>query len=292
VNLVINLNKPKGLTSNDALQRVKRLFKVRKAGHAGTLDPLAEGVLVIGLNEATKILPYLTGLDKEYVFTSRFGIITDTYDAEGNIVDKRDIKGISQEAIEEIIPRFTGKIAQRAPIYSALKHKGKPLYDYARAGIGIEPPVRVIEITELRLIDVNPPIATFKVKCSSGTYIRSLCHDIGLALGSGAHITVLKRTRIGHFSIDEAVSIDELPNTKRGIMTIDSALQHLPELHIPQGLIDYLKQGRAIKTSERTPAQDVHDPSMLVRLLDPQGTVFAIGHVSGGVVRVKRVLKG
>ncbi len=298
MNLLVNLNKRTGITSNEALIETKRAFNVRKAGHGGTLDPLAEGVLIIALNEATKILPYLSGLDKEYLFTAHLGVITETFDAEGAVVEERSLSGLKESLIEEVLVKFTGNITQRPPRYSAIKLRGRPLYDYARKGIVVEPAPRTVSIHKIKLVDCSMPFVTFRVVCSTGTYIRSLCHDIGLALGVGAHIAMLRRTKIGPFNLDNATAIEHLPKGKLGLFSIDDALSHMPYLQLPKDLTVLAQQGVPIELTRLGGIpQDLHnrfkddaEKPCMIRLLDERHQTFAIGQASGAKIKIKRVL--
>ncbi|MFQ3573282.1 MAG: tRNA pseudouridine(55) synthase TruB [Thermodesulfovibrionales bacterium] len=290
MHVVINLNKPKGLTSNDALIRVKKAMKIRKAGHAGTLDPLATGVLLIGTNEATKILPYLLKLDKEYLFTARLGVITDTYDSEGNIIEERDIGTIDINNLLAVLENFQGQIVQKPPAFSALKHKGKPLYEYARKGINIESKEREINIQHLELIDLSPPFASFKAVCSSGTYIRSLCHDIGMAMGTGAHIISLTRTRIGNFTLQNSLNLEDLPHARQGFINIDNALQHVQSIVIDKNLQDKVRKGEGFSVKNNSISQEDTLKEGYVRIIDHMYKTFAIGWFNGNRVTVKRLL--
>lgn len=294
MDIVINLYKQRGITSNDALLQVKRTFKSRKTGHSGTLDPLAEGVLIIGLNNATKIFPYLSGLTKEYIFTAHLGITTDTYDQEGKIVEQRDAKHISEQMIRDILPSFLGEIRQRPPLFSAIKISGKPLYDYARKGIFVNINERTVKIHRIELLSFEYPFFTMIVECSTGTYIRSICHDIGQMLGVGAHITTLKRTRIGHFSINDSVSIEELLSSSKGIFTIEQSLSHIPSLRLTGEFINKARHGNPIKLNKK----DCHIESNIffkntgyIRLLDERLKTFALGHIKGDLLRIKRVIE-
>src|SRR5208283_2468301 len=182
MDLVVQFNKSGNMTSHDAVSAVKKLFKVRKAGHAGTLDPLATGVLLVCLNEATKITGYLSDLGKEYIVTAKLGEATDTYDTEGVITRRIAVPDITRADIETTLQRFTGDIEQTPPMYSAIKVDGRPLYELARKGIEIERRPRVVTIHSVDLIEVSLPYIKLRVVCSKGTYIRSLCNDVGNAL--------------------------------------------------------------------------------------------------------------
>ena len=214
-NLVINLNKPKGLTSQQAVTKVKKLFAVRKAGHAGTLDPIATGILLVCLNEATKITRFLADADKEYLAMMKLGERTDTLDSEGKIIYKATDFSVDKNLIESVLERFRGKIEQIPPMYSAIKVAGKPLYMLARKGIEVERRHRSVNVYKLDIAGFAPPFLEIRVLCSKGTYIRTLCDDIGTALGTGAHVVELKRTKIGDFILEDSAGFDELPNKEK-----------------------------------------------------------------------------
>lgn len=211
------IDKPAGMTSHDVVDRVRKIFGTRRVGHAGTLDPFATGLLIVGVGTATKKLTALVGLDKTYEATARLGVTSDTFDIEGV---KTEVVGVepphasipTREAIEHVLSSFRGGYEQKAPLHSAKKIGGKKLYDLARAGTATEEmrPVKMVTIPELEIIEYAWPDLSFRVSCSSGTYIRSLADDIGRALGCGAYLTELRRTKIGTFSLDQAVKLDNL----------------------------------------------------------------------------------
>jgi len=209
---VLLLDKPEGLSSNHALQRAKRALNARKAGHTGTLDPFATGLLVCCLGRATKLAGRLLDSDKGYVATVRFGEETDSGDLTGQIVSAvpEGFEGISREALDAVLPEFRGDIEQIPPMHSALKRDGKPLYKYAREGIELERPPRPVTIHALNILSVTPAEAVLEVLCSKGTYIRTLAQDIGRRLGCGAHLTALRRTHVGPFCVDQAIALDTL----------------------------------------------------------------------------------
>lgn len=203
---VFPVDKPEGVTSFRMVQLVRRLSGIKKVGHSGTLDPFASGVLVICVGRpATRLISQLMEGDKEYEATMQLGVITDTQDPEGKVVEKRPVGDITPGSIAECLARFTGKQMQTPPVYSALKHKGKPLYHYARKGVNLVKEPRLIEIKELHCLGFGDDTLTFRVVCSKGTYIRTLAADIGEYLGCGAHLKKLQRTRNGFFSLAETV---------------------------------------------------------------------------------------
>ncbi|GAB2888240.1 tRNA pseudouridine(55) synthase TruB [Paralcaligenes ginsengisoli] len=209
---VLLLDKPEGLSSNHALQRAKRALDAKKAGHTGTLDPFATGLLVCCLGRATKISAAMLNADKVYHATIRFGEETDSGDLTGNIVFQAiaPFPGIARDDLERILPAFRGEIEQVPPMYSALKRDGKPLYEYARLGIELDRPARKVTIYKLEILSFTGHEAHLAVHCSKGTYIRTLAQDIGRQLGCGAHLTALRRTQVGSFSLDDAVALEAL----------------------------------------------------------------------------------
>lgn len=206
---VLLLDKPTGMTSNAALQTVRRLFNAAKAGHTGTLDPLATGLLPLCFGEATKFAGELLNADKSYRATLRFGVTTDTADSEGRVLETRPVD-FTTEQLREVLADFTGDIDQVPPMYSALKRDGKPLYEYARAGVEIERESRRVTIHRLELCSHVGNEAVIEVDCSKGTYVRTLAADIGSRLACGAHLVALRRTRIGPFDVGQAASLDVL----------------------------------------------------------------------------------
>ena len=204
---IVIIDKPAGKTSHDVVSEVKKIMGAKKAGHTGTLDPMATGVLPICLNEATKLAQFLTGENKEYLATMLLGVKTDTLDTEGEITGKSD-KFVSEEEIRAALAKMVGKIQQVPPAYSAVKHCGQPLYKYARKGIFLETAAREIDIYSIVVEDISFPRVTFRIACSKGTYIRSICADVGEMLGCGACLCGLRRLRSGLFSTDMAVSLE------------------------------------------------------------------------------------
>ncbi|MGO9013627.1 MAG: tRNA pseudouridine(55) synthase TruB [Dissulfurispiraceae bacterium] len=295
MDLVVQFNKSGNSTSHDAVAAVKKLFKVRKAGHAGTLDPLATGILLICLNEATKITGYLSDLDKEYIVTARLGESTDTYDTEGTITRQSSAAlAVTRKEVETTLSEFTGEIEQTPPMFSAVKMNGRPLYELARKGIVVDRKPRVVMVRSIEIIEFKMPYLRLRVSCSKGTYIRSLCNDIGDALGVGAHVTELARTRIGDFTLENAAAIDELPQKTEALHTIDAALKHLCEIRLNGD--EYM---RAINGSP-VPFAEAEDRrtggmeslrSAFVRLRNPEGNIFGIGKVAATSIKIERLFK-
>jgi tRNA pseudouridine55 synthase len=231
---ILNINKPAGITSFSAVAAVKRLTGERRAGHAGTLDPDATGVLPVCLGKATRIVEFLMDAHKIYRAVIEMGISTDTYDAAGKEIKHSDFSCVTKDIFNIALESFRGKIQQVPPMHSALKYRGQPLYNLARAGITVERQSRAVTIYRLELIDWQPPLVTLEIECSKGTYIRSLANDIGERLGAGAHMKNLIRSAYGNFNIEDAVSLEQFEdsvqqgNWQRYLHPIDSVLGHLP----------------------------------------------------------------
>lgn len=270
---VINLDKPKGITSQDAVTKVKRCLKVKKAGHAGTLDPMATGVLLVCVGEATKVARFLADMDKEYAATLKLGERTDTLDAEGTVIERADSVNVSLGDITRVLEGFKGEIRQIPPMYSALKRSGTPLYELARKGIEVERQERAVHIYEIEIVGFDGLFLTIRVKCSKGTYIRTLADDIGRALGPGAHLSALRRTKIGKFRAEESINIENL--TDESLIPIDNTLSHLKELTTSPEEYKFLSKGTSVSiTAGKFPESEY------IRLYDPHGKLFAIGFVS------------
>ena len=224
----INVNKPSGMTSHDVVSFLRRNLKIKKIGHTGTLDPMANGVLPIAVGDATRLIQYLSD-DKEYVATVKFGVSTDTYDKEGEIVSTSD-KIVGQTELEEALNQFRGEILQKPPIYSALKKNGKKLYEYAREGKEVEIEARKVTIEKLDLLSLENNVAKLRVKCSKGTYIRSIAHDLGEVLGCGAHLIGLTRTIAGDFKIENSIELSTIENSENKENFIENPLNYFSNL--------------------------------------------------------------
>lgn len=268
---ILNIDKPAGLTSHDVVNRVRRIAGTRRVGHGGTLDPLATGVLIVAVERATRLLEYITGQPKTYEATVRLGTATTTYDAEGEIVAERPVN-LSEAAVREALPQFEGDIQQLPPMYSAVKQGGKALYKLARQGIEVAREYRPVTIYELTLLNWQPPDLELRVRCSAGTYIRSLAHDLGQALGCGGFLAALRRTAIGDFRVEQAVPLDELTTEdwQHFAQPADQAVAHLPRLDLPDAAAQHLLHGRRIQRTAEQPQQPV------VRAYDPAGNFIGI----------------
>lgn len=250
VNGVLLLDKPKGVSSNHALQRVRRLFQAQKAGHTGTLDPMATGLLPICLGEATKFSSHLLEADKVYRTRVELGVITDTGDAEGTIIEQHEVPSLSVDDVEAVLARFRGEIDQVPPMYSALKHQGKKLYELAREGKQVERAARRVSVYDARLLSFEGTAFELEVSCSKGTYIRTLAEDIGQALGCGAHISQLRRLKTGPFLADAMWTLEALEALadqaalEAELMPVDVLVDHLPLLTVDDTAHSRLAHGQ------------------------------------------------
>ena len=245
---ILVVNKPQGWTSHDVVGRIRRLTHQKRVGHAGTLDPMATGVLLVCLGRATRVAEYLMDSDKTYRAVVRLGVETDTYDAEGQVVATQPVN-VDESELRAVLARFIGEIDQVPPMYSALKRDGKPLYKLARQGIEVERKPRRITIYDIALRAWQSPDATIDVRCSSGTYIRSLAHDMGAALGCGAHLIALTRLASGSFTLEDAVMLENLtgPEDLPGLLhPLDAALQNLPILTLDADQARRVLMGQAV----------------------------------------------
>lgn len=247
---VLLLDKPVGLSSNTALQKARRLLNAQKAGHTGTLDPLASGLLPLCFGEATKFSADLLNADKEYVTTVRFGIKTTTGDAEGDIVLERDVH-FDRPTLEAVLDQFRGEIEQIPPMYSALKRDGKPLYELARRGEEVKREPRKVVISHIDILDFNPPEVTLSVRCSKGTYIRVLGEDIGERLGCGGHLTSLRRTATGALRIEQSVSLEAFEamdeNARlQALSAPDCLLSTLPAVELDEVQTERFRHGGSV----------------------------------------------
>jgi len=254
---ILNINKPASVTSHNVVARVRRLADLRRVGHAGTLDPMATGVLVLCLGRATKVAEYIADAPKTYLATIHFGVVTETWDTEGQVVQRRDVAGLSLADVEAVLPEFLGRIEQTPPAYSALKRDGQPLYRLARRGIAVSPPPRTVEIRQLEVLAWRPPELVLKVACAKGTYMRSLAYDLGERLRVGAHLSALVRLAVGQFRIEDAADLQALERGAPGLWThyvvpLRRALSHLPGLTIDEDTARRLSLGQAVSLPEQS----------------------------------------
>ena len=269
---VLCVDKPLGMTSHDVVNRIRRTAGLRRVGHAGTLDPLATGVMLLCLGRSTRLIEYLVGHDKVYETTVRLGQTTSTYDAEGEIVAKRPFTHLTLNQIQDALEPFRGEIQQQPPLYSAIKKDGQPLYKLARQGKeDVERPFRPVTIHELTLLKWDPPHLSLRVHCSSGTYIRSLGHDLGQALGCGGHLAALRRLAVGNFTVETAVPLTTLApeNITHYLLPPDTAVRHLSRLDLSETAAADILQGKPIPQTNEPSAE-------LARAYGPDGQFLGI----------------
>jgi len=293
---ILLLDKPAGITSNDALQKIKRLYRAARAGHTGSLDKPATGMLPLCLGEATKISSYLLNADKTYVAVAKLGEVTSTADAEGEILETRQVPEFNQQQLEKVIAQFVGDIEQVPPMYSALKVDGQRLYKLAYQGLEVERKSRPVTIHQVDLLHFDKDSFAIQVRCSKGTYIRTLVEDIGQALGCGAHVNSLRRLSTGPFNEAQMVSMETIENLAkeeeegdaaldRLLVPGDSALEHLAEVNLSEEMTYYLCLGQAVSVPQ-APTDG------LVRIYDHNRAFIGIGTIlDDGRVAPKRLLK-
>jgi tRNA pseudouridine55 synthase len=283
---VLLLDKPLGLSSNDALQKAKRLYRAEKAGHTGTLDPLATGLLPLCFGAATKFSQVSLDADKAYRATLRLGQTTRGGDAEGEVLQVREVQ-VDRAAIEAVCRRFTGAIEQVPPMHSALKHEGRALYDFARAGIVVDRAARAVTLHAIDIIDWQDEVLVIDVRCSKGTYIRTLAEDIGEALGCGAHLSALRRIACGKLSLDAAVTLQQLtalsePERDALLQPADALLADWPRVQLPDD-----EAGRFLTGLRRRVSLD---DAAAVRVYGPDDAFLGSAHIAGGELIADRLL--
>lgn len=256
------VDKPVGISSHDVVNRLRRKFSIKRVGHAGTLDPLASGLLIAAVGPATRFLQYLATEPKVYVGEVKFGAATTTFDAEGDVTANGSVPARLEELVVDALPKFQGLIEQMPPIYSAIKKDGRPLYDYARAGVEVQPNSRRVFIASVDLLESTGDSVKLRVECSGGTYIRSLAHDLGAAIGCPSHLSSLRRISAGRFAVDTASAIDNLG--PEAIIPLAEALQPLPHLIVTA------EQARTVQMGQRLPIERMlNDGDKVVIIKDP-----------------------
>ena len=282
---VLNINKPLGMTSHDVVNRIRRITGIRRVGHTGTLDPLATGVLLICIGRAARLSEYLVGQDKRYRAVIRLGLETDSYDGEGLVVSEHPVE-VDLGDIEQALEQFKGTIQQQAPAYSAVKVGGEALYKKARRGEVSERPVREVTIHEMEILNWSKPLLELELHCSSGTYIRSVAHNLGQSLGCGGSLDGLKRTSVGSFLLDESVELDELDpvSWEESLLPMDCAVAHLPRMVVTAEEAVKLHQGQSLPSPEET----IDDS--LVRVYDDMNTFVGVAASSTGRLKAKKIL--
>ncbi len=311
LNGVVVVDKPAGMTSHDVVDRARKLFRTKRIGHTGTLDPDATGVLVLCLGVATRLAEYLSASRKHYVAEVVFGIETDTQDASGQVLAERDASALTAEAVRALLPQFEGTISQVPPMVSALHHQGKRLYELAREGITVERAARTVQIDRIALRQFVPgrhPVATLEVTCSTGTYIRTLAADIGAAAGYGGMMQSLRRTWVGSgagegdraFTLEAAHTLEELEARAREgtlaevVLPLRAALVSWPQVRLEAGELARLQHGQSVRWSDIPPApwqkREALTPETPVAVLDLAGEVCAIARAEAGQLRPVKVL--
>jgi len=289
---ILLLDKPLGISSNDALQKVKSLFKAQKAGHTGSLDPLADGMLPICFGIGTKLSAFLLDADKHYWVRVKLGVTTATGDAEGEVLQTRSAEGVGREQVEAVLPRFLGTISQLPPMYSALKHQGQRLYKLAREGIEVEREPREISIHSIELGAFEDDEFEMQVHCSKGTYVRTLAEDIGEALGCGAHVIGLRRTGVGPYTGLPMVTLDQVRElAEQGqealdalLLPVDTALGEWPAVQLSKDSAYYLKMGQPVLVP-KAPTEG------WVRLYEGEDRFIGVGQVDDdGKIAPKRLM--
>jgi len=295
---ILLLDKPTGMTSNKVLQEIKQLFHARKAGHTGSLDPLATGMLPICFGDATKVSGFLLDADKRYTVTCKLGIKTTTADSEGDILEQRPVPELSQDGLEAILEPFRGDIDQIPPMHSALKHNGERLYNLARQGVEVERKARPVTIYELSLLSLTKNELQLEVHCTKGTYVRTLVEDIGESIGCGAHVIQLRRTTVGTYqdpatmiTLDVLREMEQADREARGgyvemdklLHSVESALGAWPDVQLTEDAAYYLRQGQPVLVKQ-SPTEG------LVRLFNPQSQFIGVGEIQeDGMVAPRRL---
>jgi tRNA pseudouridine55 synthase len=281
LNGIIVVDKPADMTSAKVVAVVKKLLGVKKVGHTGTLDPFATGVLVCCINKATKLSKFFLAGWKKYSAVLHLGVETDTQDATGSVISPEKEVACPEESIRNVFRRFEGVIEQHPPVYSALKHRGVPLYKLARSGKPVQKPARRVTIVYNRIKEICLPLIRFETYCSAGTYIRTLCADIGNALGCGGHLKELRRTESGDFTIEDAVSLHELEQMVQSmtvpnhIISMADALRRMPQYIADEFLIKKIKHGRII-FNEDIRANSVKIPGGNIKIVDKKGNLIGV----------------
>ncbi len=277
------VNKKTKMTSHDVVEKLRGILNFKKIGHAGTLDPNASGILLACLGKATKIAKFLTEYDKEYEAVIKLGVTTDTYDQEGKIIQIENDLKISEVEVRRAVESFKGEIWQTPPLYSAIKQKGKKLYQYARAGKQVERKKRKVIIKDVRVLEIKLPYVKLKVSCSKGTYIRSLANDIGERLGCGAHLFSLCRTRIGPFELKDALDLEAMEEIRNEdkignfLISVEKVLAHIPSVVVKDGFAKRIREGPNLFPSSVSSAEKEFNKDQMICIKNNQKEIIAIG---------------
>ncbi len=293
INGILIIDKPQGLTSHDVVAKIRRLIGVKRVGHTGTLDPMATGVLGICIGKATRIAEYLSSNDKEYIAEAMFGIVTDSLDTTGRVLNSSDASGVDEEDVSAATQCFVGEILQAPPMVSAVHHEGKRLYELAREGKRIEIQPRRVTISKMELLQFHPgehPVAKWRVVCSSGVYVRSLCADIGEKLGCGAAMSYLRRIRVGVFDIGNALTLEHIKamqesgSLAEALTPIPIALKEWGSVVLDHVMRERILHGRSIQSPVSFDAEEK------VLLLDEEGNAVSLAHYRDGALSPFKVL--
>lgn len=289
---ILNVDKPKGLTSHDVVDLIRKATRQRQVGHAGTLDPIATGVLPLCLGNATKLSEFLTAEEKEYRLVCRFGLETDTQDITGETIAAKPAEELSLELIEDLLPRFRGGIQQIPPMVSAKRHQGKRLYDLARQGVEVEREPIQVTIFELEVLGYAAPDLEIRVLCSKGTYVRTLCHDMGQALGYGAVMASLVRTRCGPLSVADAIDaalLKDPDSVREHLISPDLVLTKFPSVTIQDNEVKAWMTGRSIRSGAILSTSTSYDRDALLRIKSRDGRLVGLGRSMFDSAQVARL---
>jgi tRNA pseudouridine55 synthase len=282
---ILVVDKPPNISSAQVVARVKRLLNAKKAGHTGTLDPFAEGVLVCCINQATRLARFLLAGNKTYDATLKLGIETDTQDSTGTVIATKAVRGCTEKMIRSTVQQFIGSIEQQPPIFSALKHKGTPLYKLARQGRPVQKPARRVHISNIKILEINLPLVHLEVSCSAGTYIRTLCADIGKQLGYGGHLMALKRTQKSGFTLQQAISLPQLEKQaltgeiNGSLISMRDALTDMPECRAGQKLMKKIRHGQPVRKSDmdlERLSEDLIEDDTHLKVVDVNDALLAV----------------
>jgi len=284
----LNIHKPRGLTSYDVVRHAKKALKTKKIGHAGNLDPEATGVLVLGVGTATRFLSLIMDLPKEYIAEIQLGVLTDTLDAAGQVLDRKPVPPLTREQVEAVLQQFKGEIDQIPPSFSAIKIEGKRLYELAREGILITPKPKRVTIYAIDLLDLDQDRLKIRVYASKGTYVRSLARDLGAKLGTYGIVHSLVRTRVGHFRLEDSTDLDQ--NLAEHLIPTDRGLSHLPQVYLRDVAVRHFLSGSRVSTGGIVRKSGYIRSFQLVRVYDEEGRFLGVGVLKWEGLYPKRLL--